>query len=82
MPVMDIRIVRTAVRQRRVAMNMRVRFGAVPRKVMDVAMVIVVQMGMPSAMRRLKFSRNTDQARSAVNTPSRLSRSDALEAEM
>lgn len=46
MPVMDIRIVRMAVRQRRVAMNMRVRFGAVPRKVMDVAMVIVVQMGM------------------------------------
>src|SRR5947207_3437836 len=32
---------------------------------------------MPSAMRRSKFSWNTNQARSAVNTPSRFSSSDA-----
>ncbi len=35
---------------------------------------------MPNAMRRSKFSRNTNQAISAVNTPSRLSSRDAVEA--
>ena len=34
----------------------------------------------PRAMRRSKFSRNTDHAMSAVNTPSRLSRRDAPDA--
>src|SRR5438309_1685118 len=33
---------------------------------------------MPAKMRRLKFSRNTNHATSAVNTPSRFSRSDAV----
>jgi hypothetical protein len=37
---------------------------------------------MPSAMRRSKFSLKTNQASSAVNTPSALSRSDAPEAGM
>ena len=35
---------------------------------------------MPAAMRRSKFSRNTNQAISAVNTPSRFSNSDAPDA--
>lgn len=35
---------------------------------------------MPSAMRRSKFSRNTNHAKSAVATPSRLSSSEATEA--
>ena len=37
---------------------------------------------MPSAMRRSTFSRNTNQASKAVNTPSALSSSDAAEAGM
>ena len=37
---------------------------------------------MPSAMRRSKFSRNTNHAIKAVNTPSALSNSDAPEAGM
>src|SRR5882672_10275199 len=35
----------------------------------------------PSITRRSKFSRNTNHARSAVNTPSRFNRSDTVDAE-
>lgn len=46
MPMMQIRIVRMRVHQRRMNMRMRVRLAAVPRKIVRMLMVFVVRVAM------------------------------------